>query len=49
MKEHPTWSIIIAGIGLCILGYFLGGFFIINYFIGGAGIFLGVYNIWRKK
>ncbi|MDP3728595.1 MAG: hypothetical protein Q8R18_04040 [bacterium] len=49
MKESPTWSIITAGIGLIILGYFLGGFFIINYFIGAAGILLGVYNIWRKK
>ncbi len=49
MNPYPTWSLIIASLGLIILGYLLGGFFQINYFIGGAGILMGIYNLRRKK
>jgi hypothetical protein len=48
MKPNPTWEIILPSIFLIILGYYMKGFFIINYFIGGAGIILGIYNLIRK-
>jgi len=48
MKPYPTWGIIIPSIFLIYLGYYLKGFFIINYFIGGLGIILGIYNLIKK-
>jgi len=49
MKSNPTWSIILGGVVLIFLGYTLGGFFRINYFIGAAGILLGFYNLYKKS
>jgi len=49
MRERPTWSIIIPSIFLIYLGFALGGFFIVNYFIGVAGILLGLYNLLEGK
>jgi len=49
MNPYPTWNLIIASLGLIILGYYLGGFFQINYIIGAAGLLMGIYNLRRKK
>ena len=40
-----TWSLILPSMFLIWLGYALGGFFVVNYFIGSAGVLLGVYNL----
>jgi len=48
MNPNPTWGIIIPSIFLMFLGYYLKGFFLINYFIGGFGIILGIYNLIKK-
>ncbi len=48
MKPYPTWGIILPSIILIFLGYYLGGFFIVNYFIGGLGIIMGVYNLFKR-
>lgn len=49
MIENPQWSIILAGLALMFLGWYLGGFFVINYFIGAAAILVGVYNLWMVR
>jgi len=49
MNPKPTWTIILAGLVLIYLGYSMGGFFVINYFIGGLGILFGLYNLYQKK
>tara|TARA_Y100000310_G_scaffold244806_1_gene249684 strand:+ start:441 stop:593 length:153 start_codon:yes stop_codon:yes gene_type:complete len=49
MEAYPTWNIIVASFVLILLGYYIGGFFIINYYIGAAGLCLGLYNLWKKK
>jgi len=49
MKSKPTWSIIFASIFLIFLGYSIGGFFVVNYFIGSAGLLLGLYNLYQER
>jgi hypothetical protein len=49
MAPYPTWSIILGSLVLIVIGYNLGGFFVINYVIGGLGIIMGIYNLLRKS
>ncbi len=48
MNEKPTWGIIIPSIFLLFLGWYLGGFFQINYIIGTVGITFGIYNMKKE-
>jgi len=48
MEAHP-WKTILFGVILVFLGWELKGFFVINYFIGGAGILLGLWQLYKRK
>ena len=45
MRAHPSWELILGSLVLLYLGYSLGGFFVVNYVIGGLGLLLGLYNL----
>jgi len=49
MKEKPTWSMILGSLLLIVIAYNLGGFFVINYVIGGLGLLLGLYNLYQER
>lgn len=46
---NNTWSLILGGIILIFLAYYLKGFFVINYIIGALGIIFGFYNLIKKN
>jgi hypothetical protein len=46
---NQTWSLILGGIVLIVLAYYLKGFFVINYVIGAIGIIFGIYNLIKKN
>ena len=46
---NNTWELILGGIILIFLGYYLKGLFVINYFIGTLGIIFGIYNYYKRK
>lgn len=48
IKPHPFRNILF-GLVLIYLGYDLGGFFVVNYFIGVGGILLGLWQLYKSK